>query len=195
MDTRSTRYAHLISGRSRHEVPVIPTPGAAVRRHFPPQDADHTQARRSNARNLISVQGLSFSGWGGPKIRYPFDGALDRYFDSTFGLWSSALTCNPVRAPRDSAVNGFGLAASIMTQSDPGMSHANPRARLRTDHAPVLIITGPATTSAGTSLISTGGRSPTPPWSSYRALGTSCTMTDACTSRWYEHSCSTEHCR
>lgn len=68
---------------------------------------------------------------------------LDRYMDSSFGLWSSALACNPAHVPHRAAVNGFGLAASIMTQSDPAMRHANPEARLRRDHTPVLIVTGP----------------------------------------------------
>jgi len=40
-------------------------------------------------------------------------------------------------------MNGFGLAADLMTQTDPAMKHAHPRSRLRTNRTPVLIITGP----------------------------------------------------
>ena len=68
---------------------------------------------------------------------------LDRYFDSTYGIWSSALTCDAAHAPRAGAVNGFGLAVSMMTESDPAMRYAHPRTQLGTNRTPVLIVTGP----------------------------------------------------
>lgn len=76
-------------------------------------------------------------------LNFVSNAELDRYMDSSFGLWSSALACDHAHVPREKAVNGFGLAASVMTQSDPAMRQANPRARLAHDHTPVLIITGP----------------------------------------------------